>query len=226
MPRDRAPKAGRTVFARVALGAAMLVLGVSAHAPSARAQEPDNRTAGEKFMDALGLKNPFATEYEINYSERSPLVVPPTRNLPPPVAGGPPPAPNWPKDPDINRQRQAKAEEKVTPHNDLYLEERRVLRPDELNVPGTTGAKVAAPGTPEQSPPPPGAKKSIFSLDWMNPNKEEYAVFTGERSRAALTDPPPGYLTPSPDQPYGVGKEKAKYKVKSVGDRMEPETGR
>lgn len=225
MPRDRAAKAGRTVFGHVALGAAMLALGVCAYGSAARAQDPDNRTAGEKFMDALGLKNPFAMEYEINYSERSPLVVPPTRSLPPPAAGQAA-APNWPKDPDIARRRQAKAEEKSTPHIEHFLEDSRPLRPDELNVPGTTGSKVAAPGTPEQSPPPPGAKKSIFSFDWMNPNREEYAVFTGERSRTTLTDPPPGYLTPSPDQPYGVGKEKVQYKVKSVGDRQEIETGR
>src|SRR5271168_1005567 len=226
MPRDRGPKAGRMVFARVALGAAMLALCVSGYASSVRAQEPDNRTASEKFMDALGLKNPFATEYAINYSERSPLVVPPNRNLPPPAASGVPPAPNWPKDPDIIRQHQAKAEEKVTPHIERFEEDSRPLRPNELNVPGTSGAKVAAPGTPEQSPPPPGAKKSIFSLDWMNPNKEEYAVFTGERTRTTLTDPPPGYLTPSPDQPYGVGKEKVQYKTSTVGSRQEIQTGR
>ncbi len=39
---------------------------------------------------------------------------------------------------------------------------------------------------------------------------EQAAKFTGEPPRASLTDPPAGYQTPSPDQPYGVGKEKAK----------------
>ena len=34
------------------------------------------------------------------------------------------------------------------------------------------------------------------------------AKFTGEPTRSALTDPPTGYRTPSPDQPYGFGKEK------------------
>jgi hypothetical protein len=36
--------------------------------------------------------------------------------------------------------------------------------------------------------------------------KEESAKFTGEPPRTSLTDPPPGYQTPSPDQPYGLGK--------------------
>jgi hypothetical protein len=39
-------------------------------------------------------------------------------------------------------------------------------------------------------------------FDWFK--KEEYGTFTGEPPRASLTDPPPGYQTPSPDQPYGI----------------------
>ena len=35
-------------------------------------------------------------------------------------------------------------------------------------------------------------------------DEEEVAKFTGEPPRASLTAPPPGYQTPSPDQPYGV----------------------
>ncbi len=36
--------------------------------------------------------------------------------------------------------------------------------------------------------------------------KSETANFTGEPARSALTDPPPGYQTPSPNQPYGLSK--------------------
>src|SRR5271168_1090338 len=141
MPRDRGPKAGRMVFARVALGAAMLALCVSGYASSVRAQDPDNRTASEKFMDALGLKNPFATDYEINYSERSPLVVPPNRNLPPPVSSTAPPVANWPVNPET-KQRQAK-EEKPTPRPyDSVMNAERGLTPAELGV----GRPVSAPG--------------------------------------------------------------------------------
>ncbi len=39
---------------------------------------------------------------------------------------------------------------------------------------------------------------------------EETAQFTGEPPRTSLTEPPPGYQTPSPDQPYGMtDREKA-----------------
>ena len=54
-------------------------------------------------------------------------------------------------------------------------------------------------------------------------NKEQYATFTGEPQRADLTDPPPGYLTPSPDQPYGIQPDKKGYKPKTLGERMEPQ---
>ena len=37
--------------------------------------------------------------------------------------------------------------------------------------------------------------------------------FTGEPPRTALTEPPAGYQTPSPDQPYGLGKEASKPKA-------------
>jgi hypothetical protein len=39
-------------------------------------------------------------------------------------------------------------------------------------------------------------------------SKEEYTNFTGEPPRTSLTEPPVGYRTPSPAQPYGVGKQR------------------
>jgi hypothetical protein len=40
-----------------------------------------------------------------------------------------------------------------------------------------------------------------------------------------LTDPPPGYQTPSPDQPYGIGPDRKKYKVPTVADRATLDSG-
>jgi hypothetical protein len=222
MPQDRAlsRKVGRTAFRRVALGAA-LALSVCSYASLARAGDADDgdQSFTDKFLTTLGLKNPYAVQYGINYSERSPLVVPPTRNLPPPEASGPPPTPNWPKDPDILKRKTAKSEEKG-PFPNAALESDRALRPDELMRNGSSTNSKPGTTSDQSAPSPDGAKKNIFS--WLNPNKEEYAIFTGEPARASLTDPPVGYMTPSPDQPYGIGKERAKYKVPTVADRMEP----
>jgi hypothetical protein len=201
----------------------------------ARAGDDDpNTTQGsggsvyDKVLDVVGL----GSQGTIQYSERSPLVVPPTRDLPPPGANAQPAVPNWPKDPDIERSKQAKVKEKPGPHPNWVIENSRPLSPDELRNPGgTTGSTGAeTPATPVAATS--GAdypeqiersKKSFFSWDWFK--KEQYATFTGEPARTTLTDPPPGYQTPSPDQPYGIGPDKKQYKVPTVADRVTPTSG-
>ena len=84
------------------------------------------------------------------------------------------------------------------------------------------GRPVAAPGTGEQSTPSElGEKKSNWlSFEWTK--KEEYGTFTGEPPRVSLTDPPPGYQTPSPDQPYGIAPEHKTVKPSTLEQRVEP----
>jgi hypothetical protein len=219
MPQHRRqdPKDGSAMLGRLALGAALAALLVCANSGVARAGDDDNDSFLSKFERTLGLKNPNAMEYGINYSERSPLVVPPTRDLPRPEAARAPAVADWPKDADIRKREEAKADDKVRPHPDYVIESSRPLRPDELNnVHGTPISSPSSSSNDQQVDPP---KKSIFSFNWFK--KEEYATFTGEPARGSLTDPPPGYLTPSPDQPYGVGEEQKKYKVDAPIDHGE-----
>jgi hypothetical protein len=216
---------------RTTRAAALAALCVCACAATARAGNDDpNATQGsggsvyDKMLDVIGL----GSQGTIQYSERSPLVVPPTRDLPPPGANAQPAVPNWPKDPDVEQSKQAKVKEKPGPHPNWVIENSRPLRPDELRNPaGTTPASPTTPNTstsgadyPEQIERP---KKSIFSLDWFK--KEQYATFTGEPARTSLTDPPVGYQTPSPDQPYGIGPEKRQNKIPTVADRVTPTSG-
>ena len=113
----------RAAFMRAVLGAAFAALVVCANTAAARAGDGDDSdSVYNKLMRVLGMKNPLTMEYGIDYSERSPLVVPPTRDLPPPVAAAPPSTPDWPKDPDIKRRARAKAEQKVGPHVDWASE--------------------------------------------------------------------------------------------------------
>ena len=88
-------------------------------------------------------------------------------------------------------------------------------------TPSAAGDGDSSADTLMRDPRDHGATKSIFSVGIFG-KKNESATFTGEPSRETLTDPPAGYLTPSPDQPYGVGQSPAQYKVKSVGERVEP----
>jgi hypothetical protein len=226
MPQDRnySREKARSLLARTALGVALAAAMVCA-TTAARAQDSDGPSVINSIMHSFGFKSANDTYGGIDYNERSPLVVPPTRDLPPPASNNTPPAPNWPKDADVERAKQAKKDD--TPHyqKDNVIESARVLRPDELDKVGRSSASAAGDGDSTANsimtdPSDKGGKKSLWGSVFNK--KDQYATFTGEPSRQVLTDPPPGYLTPSPDQPYGVGPAESKYKVQSVGDRMTP----
>jgi hypothetical protein len=54
----------------------------------------------------------------------------------------------------------------------------------------------------------------------MGTNRGETATFTGEPTRGSLTQPPPGYQTPSTNQPYAAGQERGGgWKIPQVFDR-------
>ena len=198
--------------------AALVACGCGSAARAGDDDTQQNKTFGDKFMDAIGVHNPFDTQYEINYSERSPLVVPPTRDLPPPQHATTKPVPNWPVDPEITARAKANADEKVVPQPyDSVIHEERALTPAELGV----GRQVSAPGNPEQSTPSELGehKGSVLNFDWLK--KEDYGTFTGEPPRVSLTDPPPGYQTPSPNMPYGIVPESKMPKASTLSERVE-----
>jgi hypothetical protein len=170
------------------------------------------------ILESLGLKRDGEA---INYQERAPLVIPPGRTLPPPEKAGAAIAnnPAWPIDPDVQRRKIEAAQERSKSANadDLIQNEARPLRPNEM-TPGpkprtprrdTTSSNASSPhgNSGPLSPSELGTKGNIFS-NMFGSNEPEAAKFTGEPPRTALTEPPPGYQTPSPDQPYGVGKQK------------------
>jgi hypothetical protein len=210
---------------RAALGAT-LAAGLTMANTAARAGDGDDGPSViGQIMHTLGFRS-VNDEYEgIDYNERSPLVVPPTRDLPAPESANAAPAPNWPKDPDIARRQKAKKDDKPRYQRDYVDESTRPVPRNELDKPGGPGPNAAGGGdsTADSSmndPRDKGAKKGLFSsLNIFH--KEEYATFTGEPSRETLTDPPPGYLTPSPDQPYGIGADKRKYDVPTVANHGE-----
>ena len=206
----------RTSVAQIGLAAALPVGMTCASAAVARAgdyDDPSGASFGSQILKAVGLPDPDHPEYEINYSERSPLVVPPNRNLPAPIAGDKPPTPNWPQDPDVKKRQAAAKSDKPTRPVDPVIEDGRPLRPDELIVKGSPGATSSSPGIE------PKGQNRLLSFDWFR--KEEYGTFTGEPPRASLTDPPPGYQTPSPDQPYGIPPDRKPAKASTLGERME-----
>src|ERR1700753_4512528 len=102
------------------LAAVALGIGLVMATGAARTQEDedtDERTFEEKIIDNLmsGLGGTNMDSHGIEYRERSPLVVPPKLDLPPPVKqSAEVNVPNWPKDPDEARRkayRKARARE-------------------------------------------------------------------------------------------------------------------
>lgn len=168
-----------------------------------------------QFMHGLGLRQDGAGG--IDYRERSPLVVPPSRNLPSPETNSiVDKTAAWPTDPDVKRERDRKAARKKPTRT--VEDEGKPELPSQL---GPT-AKTAPPGQiptagPHVDPTKPSSwqelnSKSFFSnittLGGLVGTRDETAVFTGEPQRGSLTEPPTGYRTPSPTHRYGVGKSK------------------
>jgi hypothetical protein len=215
---------------RATLGLAVAALLTTTSVSAALAGDGDDEDSFmTKFMTTLGFKRPI--DYNpINYGERSPLVVPPSRDLPAPIAAAAPVTPAWPKDPDMKRNKVSKKKSNEPVGTYQFLEDSRPLRPDELEKGRQRGRDEGKPGIDSEasqnqsSQTQLGNKNGFFNFNWFK--KEEYGTFTGEPSRAELTDPPSGYRTPSADQPYGIGSDRTVTKNKGIGERMETETGR
>ncbi len=205
-------------FAAMALGIGLVMAGGPVRAGDD--DEEDDRTFEEKIIGNI-MAGVGATNMEnkgIDYRERSPLVVPPKLDLPPPAsAASEAKAPNWPKDPDEARRKAAIAARKK--ENKDPRAAMRPLTPDELSVGGKAAAVASAnktndpvqPGTsqnnPVLSPSQLGFNGSLSDL--FGGNKTETAPFKGEPERSTLTQPPPGYQTPSPNFAYGTGPKES-----------------
>ena len=72
---------------RVERALAGFVAGVGAQAVQAQSYGSDNGGVLDRLMQTIGVEK-APDVGRINYTERSPLVVPPTRDLPPPVTDG------------------------------------------------------------------------------------------------------------------------------------------
>ena len=219
-----------------------LSIGLVMTAGAARTEDGD-KTISERIMDGFygTIRGTNMDNRGIDYRERSPLVVPPKLDLPPPVAATDDvKVTNWPKDPD-ERQRKAiiAAKKKNAPPP------ARVQVPSEANAAAAPGA-VADPARPiniappPEDPPVPGTTRPAYAndrngtaridpvydqpgdlfmggaaaltsssigdtlgLNSLFGGKKAEAVAPGtEPTREALTQPPPGYQTPSPNYPY------------------------
>ena len=215
-----------------------LGVGVVMTAGTARAGD-DDRSLSEKFVDSFQstIRGTTMDNRGIDYRERSPLVVPPSLDLPPPVpASSPAKVTNWPKDPD-ERQRKA-----------IIAAKKKNAPPVVATAAGAVRPINIAPPVPETVVPAPGTTRPTYANDnngtartdpvydqggdlfrggaaalvpssvsdtlgldnlglggLFGTKKADTALPPGmEPSREALTQPPAGYQTPSPNYPYAV----------------------
>ncbi len=100
---------------RAAVGVALTGIVAGVGATAARAQTYGSDSGGlDKVLQTIGLTKGSDPDSDINYTERSPLVVPPSRDLPPPATNAAVPAPDWPTDP-ARRPKNSKGKPAVVP---------------------------------------------------------------------------------------------------------------
>jgi hypothetical protein len=203
-----------------ALRLAVIALGIGLvmTAGAARAEDDeDEKTFEEKLIEGImaGIGGTNMDNRGIEYRERSPLVVPPKLDLPPPAVSSEVKAPNWPKDPDEARRKAAIAARKK--ENKDPREASRILTPSELDK---RAPKKSTGGSDSVDQPGgnPGANAVLnpsqlgysggFS-GLFGGSKVETAPFKGEPTRDSLTQPPAGYQTPSPNFSYGTGPKES-----------------
>jgi len=211
------PRALRRTL-RLAVVAVGVGLVMTAGAARAQDDDEDDKTFEEKIIEGImaGIGGTNMDNRGIEYRERSPLVVPPKLDLPPPAAASSEvKAPNWPKDPDEARRKAAIAARKKD--NKDPREASRVLMPSELDK---RAPKTSTGGSDSVDQPGgnPGAN-AILSPSQLGysggfsgmfgGSKVETAPFKGEPTRDSLTQPPVGYQTPSPNFAYGTGPKES-----------------
>ncbi len=195
--------------------AGALMISFCASAPAHAADDEEEAPEITFFKKMFGITDQAA----IDYRERSPLVVPPTRNLPSPETVSAESNPNWPKDPEKTPKKKVQK---------LSVTDQQVagkpISPYEMDKGRKAGAGLtpssSKDGGDRMSPSELGYKGGLFGgLFKKDDEKGEVAVFEGEGPRTTLTAPPTGYMTPSSSQPYGLGVKKEAPKPYKLEDR-------
>jgi hypothetical protein len=217
---------GLAAGACVALLAFAGPLGAQAQTQAAEDEDTFEQSIIKNIMGGLGVD---VGRPGIDYRERSPLVIPPTLDLPPPEAADASARnPAWPREPERKRAAASNRPNARATTDDPGTNS--VLTPDELRRgtnpraprvtdPSKSGslseAEIGRPMRPSEL-----GGGSIFTWgNLMGAGLQEKATFAGEPTRGALTQPPPGYQTPSPSQPYAAGAERGGWKIPSLLDR-------
>src|ERR1043166_10054856 len=104
--RTRTKPVARAVLGGLLALTLVFAAGVSAFAEDDEDEDTVEQKVIKNIMKGMGAD---VDKDRIDFRERSPLVIPPTRDLPPPQEAGAITNPDWPKDPDkVKPVKQAK----------------------------------------------------------------------------------------------------------------------
>jgi len=162
---------------------------------------------GSVFGPYLGFEKD--KEAPIDYRERGRLVLPPKVALPPPSAAAGPGNVDWPVDPDLQREKKAKQEEKTPNKTHFGRYTPPLVTPgSKVTMSADAGqGSSAAPPCPKDAAPGACAQQSQPSsyghptlnfnpLTWVGLEKKAPSVLGPEPDRESLTDPPKGLRAP------------------------------
>jgi hypothetical protein len=206
---------------------ALLALGGAVQAQ--QADEDEDTFEQQIIKNILGGMGVDVGRPGIDYRERSPLVIPPTLDLPPPTSAGLAASnPAWPREPQLQKKKAGKRTHARATGDDPGTS--AVMTPEEMQR--GINPRAARTADPRESnaisddvsgrPMTPGQLNtgSIFTWSNLMGTNRDTATFTGEPTRGSLTQPPPGYQTPAPNQPYAAGEERGGgWKIPSILDR-------
>jgi hypothetical protein len=184
---------------RLACGAT-LAAAIALAAPAANAQTFEGEGLGG-ILKGFGLADDEDEEKAaIDFRERAPLVVPPSRQLPPPGTTGSIAAPraNFPVDADRKNASVARARQLW----DEQSKTGRMLTADEMR------GDTLPPGSKRGYQPPQAGDRERNTLLGANELNKVHKIQEEERwdkaepARTRLSDPPAGYRAPAPTAPF------------------------
>lgn len=178
---------------RIALAGTLGLIALAGLSPGVVRAEDNSSGDGGLFgsmLKSLGIGG----ENNIEYRERPPLVVPPTRDLPPPQATGAARNPNWPVDP-----KAADVQKKGSQVRDLD----RLPVPQRPAVPSVAVSNPTASGSDKTAATPP-SEPGFFGKLFSGSDMPAGGAIIPVPTRKSLTEPPLDYESPSTTQQYGV----------------------
>jgi hypothetical protein len=207
MMKSRIINPGMKPIRRIALSSALALIALAGIAPGvARAQDSGDSGLFGSMLKTLGIGG----ENNIEYKQRPPLVVPPTRTLPPPQTTATARDPNWPADP----------KSAVRKKGDQVRDLDRLPVPQRPPEPGTAAAGAPSAGSPDTTaaipPSQPAASGGFFGNLFSSSERPAGPLTSAAPTRKSLIQPPPDYESPAPAQPYGAS-------TKAAGAKATPE---